>query len=468
MMSVSGVTAAALLTLAGVAVCPVLGDAGFVPGQVIVRPRAGVTIETINNRYGSATLREILGRRWFLLAPPPMVSEDAFRQTLLLDGDVEVTELNFLADDTDAGGGTQSIFLPRAMAQFESDPTISIIGVPGVQSISRGSGVLVGVVDSGIDATHPRLAGRVASGGYNFIGLNADTRDLADGVDNNGDGRVDEMAGHGTFVAGLISRVAPDAMLLPVRVLDSDGGSSAFLVAQGVYHAIDAGASVVNVSIGSATATALLASVAADAEAAGVVLVASAGNDGSSSPAREPASLRALGTVGVAATTAGDVRADFSNYGSWVSLSAPGVGVISLLPGSSYGEASGTSFAAPLVSGVAALVRASCPAASVDQVREHIASTARPLGGLNPSYVGQLGAGRVDAGAAFGVTGGEGPACWSDTDFNGTIGFLDITVVLANFGNVYGPAANGPGDATRDGAVTFLDITRVLSAFGAF
>ena len=111
---------------------------------------------------------------------------------------------------------------------------------------------------------------------------------------------------------------------------------------------------------------------------------------------------------------------------------------------------------------------ASCPAASVGHVRDHIASTARPLDGLNPSYTGQLGSGRVDAGSALGVTGGNGPACWADVDFNGSIGFLDITVVLANFGNVYGPAANGPGDATRDGAVTFLDITRVLSVFGAF
>ena len=444
-----------------------LGDSDFVPNQAIVRPREGVSIGVINARYGSATLREVISRRWFLLSPPATLSEDAFVQLLLTDPDVEVAELNFVAADTEAGGGSQSIFLPRSVVSFENDPTPSTMGVPDAQGMSRGAGVKVAVVDSGVDVGHPMLAGRIAAGGFNFIEQNTDVSDLPDGIDTNGNGFLDEMAGHGTFVSGLVSRVAPSAMILPIRVLDSDGVSNAFLIAQGVYHALDEGAQVVNVSIGTQGESLLLASLASEVEAAGVFFVASAGNDGSSSPARQPASLRSRGVIGVAATTLQDVRADFSNYGSWVSVSAPGVGVVSLLPGGGFGEASGTSFAAPLVSGVAALLRSTCPAASFEELRGQLLGTARSINAQNPSYVGQLGSGRVDAAAALGAPPNDGLLCWCDVNLSGSVEFGDIAIVLANFSRTYPAATVGPGDASRNWVVTFDDVTRVLVHLGS-
>lgn len=343
-----------------------------------------------------------------------------------------------------------------------------VIGAPAAQGVSTGAGVTVGVVDSGIDATRPLLAARIAAGGFNFINQNTDTRDLPDGIDSNNDGRLDEMAGHGTFVAGLIARIAPDARLLPVRVLDSDGLTNVFLVAQGIYHAIDQGAQVVNVSLGATVPTAPMAGVVSDAEAEGVILVASGENESTSSPAREPAGLRALGALGVAATTPGDILAPFSNFGPWISFSAPGVSVISTLPGGGYGEASGTSFAAPLVAGTSALLRSSCPSAPIAFLRDWLGGTSLPIDGLNPGLAGQLGAGRVDAAAALGAQPAMALPCWADTDGNGTIRFSDLIVVLSVYGATYQPGTAGLGDVDRNGVVEFADISLILTSFNVF
>lgn len=438
-------------------------DSDFVPNQTIVRPRDGVSIDVINARYGSAVLRSLPAQRWYLLEPPVGLSEDGFRQILITDPDIEIAELNVTAIDTDTNGGSQSIFLPQPQAAYEADQTDAIIGAGLAQTVALGAGIIVAVIDSGVDAGHPLLVSRIAPGGFNFIEQNTDTRDLADGIDTNGDGRLDEMAGHGTFVAGIIARIAPASSILPIRVLDSDGGSNAFFISQAVYHALAQGATVANISIGAAADSEILRRTMLDADAAGLLIVASAGNEGSTSPARLPASLRTLGVLGVAATDPADVRAEFSNFGEWVSLSAPGVSIVSLLPDGGYGSASGTSFAAPVVAGVAALLRSTCPAAPVGYIRGHLSATSTPIDAVNPSYAGQLGAGRVHAASAL-----ASPACWADANGTGSIDFSDITHVITNFNASYAPAPTGPGDVNRDASVDFSDVTLVLTAFGTF
>lgn len=444
------------------------GDSGFEPGQVVVRLQQGASIDDLNTRYGSSTITDIASRRWFLLAPPAGVDEQSFAQLLTIDPDVARVELNSIGADTDAGGGSQSIFLSINQFEYQNDPVPTAIGAAEANSVSLGAAVTVAVIDTGIDATHPLLAGRIATGGFNFIDGSTDTRDIGDGIDSNGDGRIDEFVGHGTFVAGLVTRIAPASMVLPIRALDSDGQSNAFLMAQGLYHAIDQQVHVINISLGTQADPFILADAVSEAESAGIIVVASAGNDDTSSPPRSPASLRSLGVLGVAATDLSFVRAPFSNYGDWVSLSAPGVDITSLLPDGGFGRASGTSFAAPIVAGTAALLRSACLAAPGWILRETLLSSAMPINQQNPSFQGMLGAGALDAAAALGAGAGQALPCWSDVDHDGRITFHDIAVVLTNFGTSYGPGQTGPGDADRDSLVDFDDLAIVLVNFGSY
>jgi subtilisin family serine protease len=228
-------------------------------------------------------------------------------------------------------------------------------------------------------------------------------------------------------------------------VLDSFGDTTVFRVAQGLYWAMDQGATVINVSLGTLADPALLRDAMNEAEARGVVIVAAAGNDSTSSPPRSPASLRSLGALSVASTDALGVRSDFSNYGTWIAISAPGQGAIGPVPGGGYGSADGTSFASPLVAGVVALLRAECPLLSPQALRDQIAQTAQSINAQNPSYLGQLGAGWVRADAALGV--GQGPLdCRCDRDNNGRVNVEDLYLQIAQ-----------PGDLNGDGVADELD-----------
>ncbi|MEW6750702.1 MAG: S8 family serine peptidase [Candidatus Latescibacterota bacterium] len=270
----------------------------------------------------------------------------------------------------------------------------------------EGGGVLVAVVDSGVDFMHPDLAGQIWHNPAEMGGV--------EGVDDDGNGYVDDeggwdfadapglpgvgdylerdndpadQSGHGTHVAGIIaaavngrgvSGVAPAARLMIVRA-GFNLASGAFLedddLAAAVVYAADNGARVINMSWGDPAFSPLLRDAARYGRAAGCVLVAAAGNEGTGG-AFYPAHLDE--TIAVAAAgTAGD-RAGFSNWGPAVDLAAPGVAILGLAPGGGYVERSGTSMAAAHVSGLAALVLARQGGLSADQIRGALLATCRP------------------------------------------------------------------------------------------
>lgn len=250
---------------------------------------------------------------------------------------------------------------------------------------STGSGVIVAVLDSGVDAKHPDLAGQVLPG--------------LDLVTASRDGRFDPV-GHGTTVAGLIAAssrddrgalgLAPDAKILPVRVLNSDNRyEDAMVVAQGVRWAVDHGARVLNLSLGGIGASPALAEALDYAFAKDVVVVACTGNVTASAPtevwypAREP---------GVVAVSGLDRAHDGTLWASSIAgpatvISAPATSLVGARPGG-YWRVQGTSFAAPLVSATAALIRARWPTMSAANVINRMISTARDIGpvGRDDSY----------------------------------------------------------------------------------
>lgn len=262
---------------------------------------------------------------------------------------------------------------------------------------NRGIGVKVGVIDSGIDYTHPDLDANFA-GGYDFVNGDNDPKD-----DNN----------HGTHVAGTIAAeddgagvvgVAPQASLYALKVLNAAGSGRWSDVIAALQWCVDNGIQVTNNSYGGSLDPGSLVKAAFDnSTAAGILHVAAAGNSGNSAgkgnnvgwPARYDS------VMAVAATDQNDKRASFSSTGPQVELAAPGVAINSTKLGGGYIEFNGTSMASPHVAGTAALVIAAGITDANgngrinDEVRSRLDQTADDLGkpGLDPQY----GFGLVDA-----------------------------------------------------------------------
>ncbi|MEV4707921.1 type VII secretion-associated serine protease mycosin [Actinoplanes sp. NPDC049316] len=249
---------------------------------------------------------------------------------------------------------------------------LSALKVDEAHTITRGTGVTVGLIDTGVDAKHRDLAGAVLKG--------------KDFVDSGGDGRRD-LEGHGTSMAGLIVGrghdgddgvlgIAPGAKVLPLSITLGFFGSSDE-AAQAVGYAADHGARVINMSISVADDAPLHDAIRA-ARARDIVVVAGAGNEGDLGddfPGKYPEVL----TVG-AVDRKGRI-ADFSITGPQVDLTAPGVDIASLdIRGSGYHLASGTSDATAIVSGAAALIRAKYPELSAAEVVHRLTATATDAG----------------------------------------------------------------------------------------
>ena len=343
-----------------------------VPGQVLVRLAAGVAIEEVNGRHGTRTLAEVESQRVYLLEVADGADIDEVLPDLRADPGVTSASANGLLSFPEAQGRSTMAFADPSLqpADREDQQAIGRIRASAAWPRSRGGGVIVAVLDTGIDAGHPQLAGRIAAGAIDLVDGDNDPSDLPDGIDSDGDDLVDEAVGHGTFVAGLVLTVAPDARVLPIRILDSDGTGSAVDIARGVEIAVERGARVVNLSLGMEIESEVLQEVIEEQiREKGIVFISSAGNQDSDRP-QYPAGQNEV--VGVAATTPGDAKADFSNWGSWVSVSAPGVGLVSLLPSAAMGRWSGTSFASALTSGQAAVLIGFAPFARGDEVRRAI------------------------------------------------------------------------------------------------
>lgn len=291
---------------------------------------------------------------------------------------------------------------PDRLIQYSYDPGdplnqnqlwIDAIDLPAAWNISTGSpSVIVAVVDSGVSASHPDLQGKLLPG-YDFM---------------NDDDVPDDEVGHGTAVAGIIAArgdnnigttgVAMDTMILPVKV-GSTHGSPISAIASGIIWATDQGASVINLSLGSDFPSDALHEAVLYAYERGIPVVAAAGNDPDavSYPGAYPE------TISVGASTSWGTLTPFTSRANRVDLVAPGASVVttwwSADDGNGWAEVSGTSFAAPMVTGTIALLRALDPSLGVEDLRNILRATAVSIGGSEPEP--GAGAGQLDAGAAL-------------------------------------------------------------------
>ena len=248
------------------------------------------------------------------------------------------------------------------------------------------SSVLVAVIDTGVDWNHPDLAANYAPLGYDWV--------------NNDNNPMDDH-GHGTHVAGIIAAVTNNGIgvagISQVRImaekgLDQNGYGYADDLANAIVHAADQGANTLSMSWGDYANSVLIQRAIRYAYDSGALLVAAAGNDGTSQK-MYPAAYNEV--IAVSATDQLDNPAWFTNYGNWIELAAPGVDIFSTIWDNDYGYKSGTSMAAPHVSGVAALIMSRFPEITRDQVRAQLRNSSDDLGavGFDPYY----GYGRINA-----------------------------------------------------------------------
>jgi subtilisin family serine protease len=321
----------------------------------------------------------------------------AFRRTTVLE----------LAPDAD---------LSQALSEYRSNPNVEwaeptrvlqIQGVPNdpvypalwgmtkIQAASawdlaQGNGILVAVVDTGVDHSHPDLAANIWSNPGEIPG---------NSVDDDGNGYVDDVRGwnfvsntnaptdghsHGTHVSGTIAAVgnngvgvigvAPSAKIMGIKGLGNDGSGYDADLAQGILYAADNGADVINMSWGGTGDSPVIEEAIRYAHSLGVVLVAAAGNSAIDASQFLPAKYAAVVTV--SAFNSADVMASFSNFGTKIDVAGPGVSIQSTVPGGYYSSYNGTSMACPHVAGLAALVLSQHPSLTNEQVRQVIRRTA--------------------------------------------------------------------------------------------
>jgi len=211
--------------------------------------------------------------------------------------------------------------------------------------------VIVAILDTGVDYTHPFLQDRIVEG-YDF--LDDDTNPM-------------DVHFHGTHIAGIIVDTTPaNVKIMPIRAIDEEGVGYDSDIAQGIRFAVDNGADIINMSFVGEEFSPYLADAIDYALSKNVVIVAASGNESADTANLYPASEKRI--IVVSATDQHDQIADFSNTGASIDVSAPGVDIISSAPGQRFISLSGTSLAAPFVSGVAAMLKLEDPTRSVQEI----------------------------------------------------------------------------------------------------
>lgn len=352
----------------------------FAAHRLLVQPAPGVDVTQLTQvlaQHGAKSIKMIPQINVHIVELPAQADEHAIAALLAHNPKIKFAEIDALVPPQQTANDTYysiAWHLPKIQAPLAWDS-------------AKGDGITVAIVDTGVYAAHPDLAGKVLSG-WNVVSNNTDSADIA---------------GHGTAVAGTVgaasnnltgvTAVAWNAMLLPVRVSNTaDGVAYTSDLANGVVWAADHGARVANVSYG-VSGSATVQSAAQYMRGKNGVVVVSAGNSGAYS-----ATVASDTLLSVGATGSNDVIASFSTYGTFVDLSAPGVSVPSTNKAGGYSYWSGTSFSSPVVAGVAALVLSAKPALSPAQVDNILLTTADDLGTLG--YDMYYGAGRVNAAKA--------------------------------------------------------------------
>ncbi len=271
---------------------------------------------------------------------------------------------------------------------------------------------IVAVIDSGIEPSLPIFETSLLHPGFDHVLDQPGGFERLNGIDEDNDGLIDEAEGHGTHVATTILSLAPDALIVPIRVVDAEGIGFGFDVAEGVLSAINDGVDMINLSLSMNAPSQLVNLTLALALSRGIEVYAAAGNTGLPQvlfPAsfqgdptgtfQVPANMPS-GVIGVAALNSDSIALAFTSHGDAVDLCGLGARVCAQVSSGAFQAWQGTSMACATTTGAAALVRSRIPNSFQSPIGELLIQTARPVDSENPDFAGQLGAGAFDVFAA--------------------------------------------------------------------
>ena len=371
--------------------------------RIVVSLNPGATIEQINASWGTTTLDAFPEGNLYLLDAAGLGDVEALATSMGADPAVQEAEANYLGETPETIRQMVVVIVGGGYSEYADQSIGPRIGHAPAHLLPRGAGITVAVLDTGIDAAHIAFAGRLSPAAYDFVDHDADPSETQNGLDEDQDSIADEGYGHGTMVAGVVALVAPEATILPVRVLNDEGNGDAYGIAKGIRYAVNQGADVINLSFGVMRHLSTIGHQVAWARAQGVVVVAGAGNEGLEQ-AYYPAGDSDAEMV--TAVDSLDIKASFSDWDQKVLVSAPGTGVRSAFPGGVWANGNGCSFATPFVAGEAALIRSLSPADPPDSVRDRIARGVVPIDLLpgNEAYQEKLGSGRISLPLALGAS----------------------------------------------------------------
>jgi len=394
----------------GRATLPAPSGRRFAEDRVLVKFRPGLAARSVRpllEAYGSATIASVPGVALRVVAVPKGVTATEFLSALNRNPDVAVarpdpiTRIAVRPNDKYFGdqyalsnSGQVLDDLPES-PQGKAGADINATG--GWDQTKGDSGVIIAVLDTGVELTHPDIKNKIVSPGKDFV---------------NGDNDASDDHWHGTHVAGIaaaetnnelgIAGVAWDCAVLPGKIIDASGEGDYGALILAIYWAVDQGAKVINLSLGGEERDDDLLAALKDAYERNVVIVAAAGNEGG--PVLYPAAYDRY-CLAVAATDYNDNRADFSNMGPEIDVAAPGIDVLSLYPTwdtpagfAPYAYANGTSMATPHVAGLAALLKSLKPWLTAGEVMNIIRYSADDVNADGfPGRDDQIGFGRINA-----------------------------------------------------------------------
>lgn len=355
----------------------VFAESPFVKGELLVQQTLNAAnVNKILKNSGAAVIEELPQIRVKRIKVP-VQNFDKVKIALAKNPNFVFVEENFIA---------QGMAIPDD-PKFPSQWHHTKIMAPSAWELGTGSATIpLAIIDSGVDPDHPDLMAKLQPG-YNFLAQNNETHDVH---------------GHGTAVAGAAGAIANNATgvagvawhnpIMPLVVLDSSNWATYSNIANAIIYAVDHGAKVINVSIGGSSPSSTLENAVNYAWTKGALVFASAANNNTSTPYYPAACARA---VAVAATDSADNKASFSNYGDWITLTAPGVAILTTTNGGGYGAWNGTSFSSPITAGLAALVWSANPKLTQQEVLDILKNSAEDLGASGFDVF--FGHGRIDA-----------------------------------------------------------------------
>ncbi len=355
--------------------CTPVHASNYISGEVLVKFKPLTTAGAIRS-LGISVLESNPKLQVYRVSVPEGKSVQQYIKEITNNSSVQYAEPNYIV---------------KAFSTIPNDPSYSLqwglplIKAPEAWDITKGdASVVVAVIDSGIDTTHPDLKNKY-SGGWNFY---------------DGDNNVADVTGHGSHVSGIIAAetdngigiagVSWRSIIMPIRIMDSAGTSDSVKLANGLHYAADHGAKVINMSLGGADFSQTVADAVTYAHNIGCVMVAASGNE-NHAPVCYPAAFPEV--IAVSAVDYVGSVTSYSNIGPEIAVCAPGGDIsnqiYSTIRNSAYGYEYGTSMATPFVSGLAALLFSKYPGITKDRVVYAITSEAEnPHGKIHDNYYG--------------------------------------------------------------------------------